>query len=350
MGVPVGAHNRNGEAVPNGQVRPRETVVSRTDAVRRRLRKAWAAGLYALGLPLAAVERLLLSRSDVVGPVLPPMFIVGPPRSGTTLAYQLIAQGFRVCYFSNASSAFPSSPVQFSWLTRGIGGCEPSESFTSHYGRTPGWNSPHQGWQIWARWLPVDQRYVPAGSLEHRDLDDMRRTVGLIERIYRQPFVNKWNGLNSMLNPLLEAFPNGVYIRVHRDPQQVVESILRGRQAVWGDTSHWLSTKPSTYASIVANSDDPIEQVCLQVRDVERDLDRDGANIGSERFLRVDYEELCNDPRGFLARLSSHYVQCSEGHELAPRRLVPHSFDVRTKSLVDAPTRTRIREVLSLFA
>src|SRR5690606_21792278 len=48
----------------------------------------------------------------------PPVFVVGPPRSGTTLVYQLLVRRFRVAYLSNLAHRLYETPAAATWLGR----------------------------------------------------------------------------------------------------------------------------------------------------------------------------------------------------------------------------------------
>ena len=49
-------------------------------------------------------------RQDIAMPQAP-FFIIGPPRSGTTLLYQLMVQAFRFSYFPNIANTFYQCPI-----------------------------------------------------------------------------------------------------------------------------------------------------------------------------------------------------------------------------------------------
>src|SRR3546814_3168423 len=83
-------------------------------AVRSALRDAVRAGL-------APVERLALRLGDPLPYA--PIFIVSPPRSGSTLLYLLAVQKYRLSYFSNFAMACPASPALLTLLGAPFGAC-----------------------------------------------------------------------------------------------------------------------------------------------------------------------------------------------------------------------------------
>lgn len=83
----------------------------------------WRAGLGVLVTPLDVMlsgrEQSLFDRQ--VEPDSPCVFIVGAPRSGTTLVYQVLAHVLRVSYFTNVTDLFPRSPITATRYSQSLG-------------------------------------------------------------------------------------------------------------------------------------------------------------------------------------------------------------------------------------
>lgn len=92
---------------------------------------------------LGRIEALLLAGAGE--PRLPPIFLLGPARSGTTLAYQCATLRYRVSYFSNLMTLFAEAPALVARVSASVGAAHPSPIFESRYGEAPGLRSPHQG-------------------------------------------------------------------------------------------------------------------------------------------------------------------------------------------------------------
>ncbi len=69
-----------------------------------------------LDLALSVRERRLYDRAPL--PERPIVFVVGPPRSGTTVAAQVLSAGLPVAYFNNLTSIFPRSPITVNRMVR----------------------------------------------------------------------------------------------------------------------------------------------------------------------------------------------------------------------------------------
>ena len=70
----------------------------------------------------------------------------------------------------------------------------------------------------------------------------------------------------------------------------------------------------------------PLEQVCEQVYDIEKGIDRDRAIIGRDRFMSVRYEELVKKPLRIMHNLRDFYRKNSTGDDLVVRHDIPSSF------------------------
>ena len=265
-----------------------------------------------------------LIREDIADIKYAPIFIICPPRAGSTLLYQLITTHFTVCYFSNFMMLFRSTPVVMAKILSRVNGCNPSESFSSTYGETMGWRSPNQGREIWYRWFPSDNSYVGSGIISKYALGEIRNTIALIQSAFDAPFVNKWPVNSGRLLPIAEAFPEALFIRVKRDPVFVAQSILRAKRTLLKNDKEWVSAKPRNH-NIIKHKE-PLEQACEQVFYIEKDIDRDSKFIGEEKFMSVHYEEICKSPHRVMGEIANFYKRRWKNIILGARHKVPSSF------------------------
>jgi len=229
---------------------------------------------------LARTEEAILRRA--LAPRWAPIFIIGPPRSGTTLVYQVLLRRFLLSYFCNLVANFPLSPGIVTKILARITGIDPPPLFVSQYGDTSGWNAPSQGHAIWARWFGKVQGYYGGGVLSASALKQLRGTVAMVEAAFRAPFINKSIGHSVRLQPLAEAFPNSLFVRVHRNPLQIAQSILRGRRDYFGDQDHWFSVRPKQYDDIKEH--EAINQVCEQIYYTNENIESDVQVLPTRRL------------------------------------------------------------------
>lgn len=291
---------------------------------------------------MTAIERRLI-RYDRDLPY-PPIFIIGIPRSGTTLLYQLMTDCFEVAYLSNLMARHYDHPCTVSYGLSHLNGCTPPRDFQSSYGETTGWRAPSQGWLFWARWFPGEQAYVGAGEISSNSIREMRNTIALIESIYHRPFVNKNLSLGVRLQPLNEAFPEALFIRIHRDRIDNAQSLLKGRKEYAGDINNWISVKPLEYSLI--RSKDPITQVCEQIYYLEDNINKDISLIGEERCLSLSYAELCGKPREVVKKISEFYEKKTYKGALRKRHDPPEFFDISAGKKCHTEEYVRIKECI----
>lgn len=262
-------------------------------------------------------------------PSFSPIFIIGVPRSGSTLLYQLIAYCFEVSYLTNKLAKHNTFPCILSLPLSIIGGCNSPELFDSNYGEVPGWRSPSQGWTFWDRWFPSeDQSYVGLNELSEATTKKLRNTILLMEKIYKRPFVNKAMSLGVRILPVSHAFPEALFIRIHRNQLDIAQSILKGRSDYMGDKNKWFSVKPSEYEKI--KDKDYITQVCGQIYFLERDMDRDIQIIGKHRCLDIQYAELCTNPKSVIEKIEQFYNLNTYYGQIRKRKEPPPYFNLST--------------------
>lgn len=119
---------------------------------------------------LAEAERRIIE--DSAGPTKPLIFIVGAPRSGTTLMLQWLAASGRFAYPTNLLSRFFKAPyigVRIQQLLTDPSLDYRGELFeltgttidwVSNAGKTRGVLQPHEFFYFWRRFFPVDQAQI----------------------------------------------------------------------------------------------------------------------------------------------------------------------------------------------
>jgi hypothetical protein len=261
---------------------------------------------------MASIENTLIRRQAKIQ--IAPIFIIGPPRTGSTLLYHLMARRFNACYFSNLMIKLPMAPVCIAKIVAPINGCDPPNSFKSNYGYTFGWRAPNQGQQFWDLWFPEHPHHIESRSLSPLIKHRIRNTVALMQSTYQAPFINKWPRHAVRLLPLSAIFPEALFIRIKRKPEFVAYSILESRKQFCKDEAAWFSVKPKNFKKFIAKK--PVEQVCEQVYYIEETIDNHSEIIGKDRFYCVNYEELTEKPQQVMQNISIFYRKTSISNSL----------------------------------
>jgi Sulfotransferase family len=283
-------------------------------------RQAVQAGVQGFMQPIEATLR----RSGTGSLDHSPVFIVGPPRTGSTLLYQLLVRRYCFCYFSNLLNAFPRTPLALAKLSKPLGGFDAADDFSSQYGHTHGWYSPNQGRECWTRWLPESPNALEPAAVQSDVKMRIRATVCALQRICGRPFVNKWPPNSVRVRLLADIFPQALFVRISRAAEPTVLSILRGRRELCQRGSGWFSVKPPGYRQVMKERA-PEQQAAWQIASIERAIDADCTALGAERFFHVHYEDLTHRPRDVLDAVAAFYGRAA-GTMLEKRCEIPRRF------------------------
>lgn len=239
-------------------------------------------------------------------------FILGPPRSGTSLMYKVLCLHPDTSYISNWAARVPSRPElaavnriarrkadyrQQSWFDQ--------EGNAYVYGARRSmirraFPKPVEGEPI----------YTSCGINKAGESTDRDRSIALLRRRIAQihsfggggtHFVNKRVANNRRVPLLKEAFPDAKFVAVVRDGRAVANSLSRvdwwPTELVW-----WYGNTPRQWA---ANGGDPWE---LCARDWVHELaamEAGLAEVDDDKKLLVRYEDLIDDPIDCLTNIAS---------------------------------------------
>ena len=254
-----------------------------------------------------------------------PFFIIGPPRSGTTLLYQLMVQAFRFTYFPNIANTFYRCPIFATKLTqkRSAGY---SSQFESGYGYEKGMMSPSEAGNIWNRWFPHESRegfnYTPAGYLSPDARREIRQTIAQFTTMFNAPFITKNVKMSVRLPAIQEIFPNAKIIQIKRNPLESALSLLKIRRQ---RGSGWWSAMPKEIDAIKLLPE--WEQVACQVFYIEKNIAGDIRLFNTEQHHIVKYSDVCKDPRKSLMEIQKKFPELIEKTEIK-NSSIPESFQL----------------------
>ena len=253
-----------------------------------------------------------------------PLFVVGAPRSGSTLLYQLLTDRFDLGYLANGHARYPGAPSLVE-RTRGLVRRRQGAlgDYHSTHGGTAGELGPSECGPFWYRFFPRRPHYVSAEDFPVEARRRLRAAVGAFVAACGRPVVYKNLFSTARMDAIAAALPEALFVAIHRDLAANARSLLAGRPRAVGSYEAWWSVEPPDIEHLRGLP--PHEQVVEQVRSLDALVARIEAKIGSERVLHISYEELCTDPHGQLARIAA--FASAHGCELGERGEVPASFD-----------------------
>lgn len=287
--------------------------------------------LQILNRALASFDKFFIAENEGYPP---PLFIVGLPRSGTTLAYQTIAYQFQVAYFTSIMDYFYGIPnLQFRLYKPFLK--QPRPVFYSNYGRVKGLFAPAETGSIWSRWFPWDDsssHYVRPdqyGEASDNYLD-LKRNLNSVAAITKKPVSIKCVYLSMAINILAQLFSEARFIHVHRDMLMTIQSLFIGRQRQQ-DPTHWWSVKPPCFEQIQKQ---PLWQQAVEQAFFTKKIIIDQmSKVAPSRVFDVQYETLCQEPQKIMTQLETWLGEV--GYQPYPTTDLPGSFPVSNKWVLD---------------
>lgn len=278
-------------------------LLSRDRAARSALYRAAAMKFVGpLDLMLEKSERRLLQEENRISN-LPIIFVVGAPRSGTTLLHQTLARYLPMTYFTNLSALFPRAPLTASLKFARFLKAKRFDD-RSFYGNVAGWAAPNDGFHVWNRWLGTD-RYRAPQQISASAAREMRTFFNAWLAAFEQPFINKNNRNTDCVALLASIFDHACFIEVRRHPVYVAQSLLQARQQIQGSAEiGW-----GLHSADSSSGKGHIDEICEQVFSIEKKLRTDKQRVAPGRYMEVSYERFCQNPRELVQKIARTFLQ-----------------------------------------
>jgi len=289
-------------------------------------------------------ERFAKAKHNLSGP---PVFIIGAPRSGTSLLYELMITRFRFAYMSNASHRFFRTPLTASKIFKNAI-LDWSGDFTSQYGHIDGWGAPNEGGWIWQRWLN-DGDWTDGTGFNAEYTPELRHLTNGLAAILEAPFLNKNVMHSNRLKLMHQIWPDALYIEVQRDILDNARSIVRAERTEAGPGKAqdiWWSVRPKIAAQFVGKAD--TQRAVAQVFGVTQDIDSDITGLDPSRRFKIEYSMLCKEPEDQLSALKGFLA--SKGCSIDDRLDVPLHFPARPSRPLEDSDETVMTETLQSLA
>jgi hypothetical protein len=291
------------------------------------------------------LERLLKKINGILGPVeeaiietfsmprRPVIFVVGAPRSGTTVLMQWLAQTERFAYPTNLLSRFYGAPAIGAQIQQLLAAPEYSYrdeildfssaiSFQSELGKTKGALAPNEFWYFWRRFLPNKElRRLDEQELNLVEASRFAAELAAIEAVFDQPLAMKGMILQFNIPFLSGVLDKALFLHIERHPFYNIQSLLESRFKFFGDRNAWYSVKPPEYGWL--KDLDPIQQVAGQVYFTVHHIKEGLDQLHASRRLTIGYEEFCAEPMSVFDQIVDKLAQ--QGFQLRGEYVaVPH--------------------------
>lgn len=262
----------------------------------------------------------------------PPVFILGAPRSGSTLLMQVIKDAFDFGYLSNLHSRWfgcPALAERFILDTpRAV-----RSNYRSEHGTTSSGYEPAECGQWWYRFFRRHPAYIFEAEIDTAKMRRFRQSLAALTNAFGRPLIFKNLYASFRINAIARFVPEAIFITISRNIVENGHSILEGRYKVFGDYGHWWSMEPPNIGELKALP--PHQQVIEQVRQIRSIIDSDlkENRIPLTRRFEVQYEDFCDDPGAIIDELNKFFIanQCP----VSRKNYTPTPFKIRNTIRID---------------
>ncbi len=223
---------------------------------------------------------------------LSPIFIIGAPRTGSTILCQILTHISDVLYVDNLADILCKNLYAGVNLSQAIYKDRGHDVFVSENGVSKGWHAPSECPGFWYRWLPRDHHFVDVGEISDASVCEIRNIIYSIIEHHQKPFLFKNLNAGQRLRLLKDVCPDARFIYLKRNPFYTVQSIIKARRALGVADSSWWSVMPKDYEGI--QSLPLYAKIVNQVYSIERQIDEDLQLFPAENIARVGYADIAS--------------------------------------------------------
>lgn len=221
-----------------------------------------------------------------------PIFIIGAPRTGSTVLYQALTNQSRVLYFDNLVCHLNHIVFIGFWLSQKSFGNNTHNSFRSNFGNTSrsGLHAPSECGSFWYRWLPKHKHFIDYEDIDNIDFNQIKREITAVTNYWNQPIIFKNLNAGQRMRLIKKIFPEAKFVFITRQPFFIAQSILEAKRRLNIDDHAFWSIMPKNI-EYLRKLDWP-NQIAGQIYSLEQQILLDAALFKKKSFIRIEYSEL----------------------------------------------------------
>jgi len=218
-----------------------------------------------------------------------PVFIIGAPRTGSTILYQIMTNLYDILYINNDICVQHRNNLLDNFKKFGS---KAHNNYFSNYGNTMkyGEKSPSECGAFWYRWLPLEKHFIDFNEINIETIREIRKEVISVIEYFNKNFIFKNLPSGQRIRFLTQCFPEAKYIFIKRDIQYIIQDIILCRKKLNISDKEWWSVKPKNFEEL--NKLPLYEKIYQQVINIEKQIYEDSKLILKNNFFIVKYEEL----------------------------------------------------------
>lgn len=221
-----------------------------------------------------------------------PVFIIGAPRTGSTILYQTLTNQLDVLYVDNLVCKFSKNLFFGFWLSNKLFRQKAHNCFNSNHGDTSkcGLRAPNECGKYWYRWLPSDKHFIDYDDVTDEMVKEIRAEITTVINFFDKPLLFKNLNAGQRVRLLHKCFPEAKFIFIKREPIFIAQSILKAKRKIGIDDNEFWSVKPKNYKELEKLS--PYEQIIKQIFYIEKQITEDKKLFPHNNFLTIEYNSL----------------------------------------------------------
>lgn len=268
----------------------------------------------------------------------PFIFVIGAPRSGTTLLTQLIANTFDISYINNLAARFFLSPLHGIRFSKSVLGDNRNSAFQSDYARTYNLSDIHEFGYFWKYWLEkhtVEDIVQSKSNEEQINWTMVKNILATLQKETNRPFIFKNIYGSYHMEKLISLLKKVIWVYIERDQLDTAVSILNARKKYNTDLNVWWSYYPLEYNKI--KDLDYWSQIAGQIHYLQKFYKNEFEKLPRENYLKVTYKEMCTSPYSIIDKIKSKCA--AHGFEIPLANQIPENFPYKTYNDADEQKR-----------
>lgn len=247
----------------------------------------------------------------------PFLFLVGSPRSGTTLFLQWLASLNLFSYPTNVLNRFAYAPYIGAQIQKILfdrtfdysgefGDINSSISFSSNLGKTKGALATNEFQHFFRNYMDnFTPQYLNRKEIQNVDFVGIKQGLSSIEAVFDKPFAVKFMMLQFNLEIAFKTMQNSIFTYIKREPIFNMQSLLLARQKYYGDRNVWWSVKPKEINKLTRM--DSYNQIAGQVYFTNKAIEESLMEMPAGNKVEILYEDFCQSPEKYYHIIREKY-------------------------------------------
>lgn len=219
-----------------------------------------------------------------------PVFIIGLPRSGTTILYQLITNHLKISYINNFVERHYKSPFIALTLSNIIRKNKKHDCFQSNFGYSTMPFGPSEAGNLFAKWFSKDIPYWDPENTPQKLKTNFYTFITAWSCINKKSIIIKNLRFGQRIKLITHLFPDALFIYIKRSDFYTLQSMYIAGEKLTESLKTWCSNKE------IINAEDLINTNYLIIKQLRESIVNDLKRHPKEKVLELNYEDICDKP------------------------------------------------------